>query len=89
MNDLENLKSIRKKQLKNNTWKELLKTDWRVIKHRDQLDKGITPDMTDEEYQQLLDHRQSIRDWCDNQCEAIENATTHEEVMNVDIIYRG
>ena len=37
-------------------------TDWLVIRHKDQLDLGITPSLTDEEYKQLLTDRQSARE---------------------------
>lgn len=38
------------------------KTDWKVTRHRDQLDIGITPSLTDEEYRVLLTKRQEWRD---------------------------
>jgi hypothetical protein len=37
-------------------------TDWQVMRHRDQLDAGATPSLTEEQYQQLLAQRQAARD---------------------------
>lgn len=37
-------------------------TDWKVIKHRDQIALGITPSLTDEQYQELLNNRQTWRE---------------------------
>jgi len=37
-------------------------TDWKVIRHRDQLADGITTSLTAQEYQDLLDERQVHRD---------------------------
>lgn len=41
--------------------KELAESDWKVIRHRDQVDAGLPTSITDEEYQQLLAQRQSWR----------------------------
>lgn len=40
----------------------LSQSDWKVIRHRDQIDAGATTSLTDEEYQQLLTDRQLWRD---------------------------
>jgi hypothetical protein len=40
----------------------LSSTDWQVMRHRDQLDAGATPSLTEEQYQQLLAQRQVARD---------------------------
>jgi len=42
--------------------KYLNDTDWKVIRHRDQLAAGATTSLTDTEYQQLLSDRQTVRD---------------------------
>ena len=39
----------------------LSSTDYKVIKYRDQLDMGITPDLTIYEYHDLLKQRQAAR----------------------------
>jgi hypothetical protein len=37
-------------------------TDWKMLRHSDQLALGITTSLTDEEYQELLTSRQSWRE---------------------------
>lgn len=37
-------------------------TDWKVSRHRDQIDNGISTSLTEEEYQALLLQRQTWRD---------------------------
>lgn len=41
--------------------KFLAETDYKVLKYRDQVDMGITPDMSLAEYQELLVKRQAAR----------------------------
>ena len=40
----------------------LKRTDFKVTRHRDQIALGITPSLTDEEYQELLTNRQAWRE---------------------------
>ena len=40
---------------------DLNNSDWKVIRHRDQVDAGIPTSLTDEEYQSLLAWRQERR----------------------------
>lgn len=40
----------------------LAQTDWKVMRHRDQLDAGVPTSMTNEEFQDLLVERQAARD---------------------------
>lgn len=40
----------------------LASTDYKVLKYRDQVDMGITPDLAVEEFQYLLEQRQQARD---------------------------
>lgn len=47
----------------NDSSKEFLKsTDWKVIRHRDQVEAGISTSLTTEEYQTLLADRQTARE---------------------------
>lgn len=39
----------------------LANTDWKVLRHRDQIELGITPSLSDVEYQELLLERQAAR----------------------------
>jgi len=47
----------------------LNETDWKVIRHRDQLEQDIDTSMTAGEYQNLLSERQSLRNTCDEEIE--------------------
>jgi hypothetical protein len=40
----------------------LTETDWKVIRHRDQIDAGLPTSMSAEEFTQLLNDRQAARD---------------------------
>ena len=42
--------------------RNLNRTDWKMIRHRDQLASGVATSLTDEEYQTLLTSRQSWRE---------------------------
>lgn len=43
---------------------ELLNADqWKILRHRDQLDAGGVTTLTDAEYKALLSYRQALRDW--------------------------
>lgn len=46
----------------NGARKELNDSDYKVIRHRDQLDSGIDTTLTSEEYDALLIERQALRD---------------------------
>ena len=37
--------------------------DWMTTRHRDQRDKGGPTTLTEEQYTQLLDYKQALRDW--------------------------
>jgi hypothetical protein len=38
-------------------------SDWMTTRHRDQKDKGGPTTLTEEQYLQLLDYKQALRDW--------------------------
>jgi len=40
----------------------LQESDWKVIRHRDQLAAGIVTSLTEQEYNDLLVERQTLRD---------------------------
>lgn len=54
VNDLEKSKSDARKLLAD--------TDWKVVRHRDQLDAKLATSLTEEEFTQLLKDRQTARD---------------------------
>lgn len=40
----------------------LVQTDWLVIRHRDQVDLGLETSLSDDEYRELLEKRQTARE---------------------------
>ena len=38
-------------------------TDWLVMRHRDEVDSGRGTTISETEYSELLEYRQSLRDW--------------------------
>jgi hypothetical protein len=42
---------------------KLQKSDWLVIRHRDQLELGFSPTLTQGQYELILAYRQALRDW--------------------------
>ncbi len=63
----------------------LSQTDWKVIRHRDQLAAGAATDLTDTEYQDLLAARQQVRD-TSTQLEGEVNAKLKvSTIMAVDL----
>lgn len=53
---------IEREAINNEALLYLDETDWKVIRHRDQLALGIQTSLTDEEYNAILAERQSKRD---------------------------
>lgn len=53
-------------------------TDWKVVRHRDQIDLNITPSLTNEEYITLLEQRQKARE------EVLNNDITKENLSTLD-----
>jgi len=41
-------------------------TDWLVLRHRDEIDKGVPTTLSAEQYQELLTYRQALRDLPEN-----------------------
>lgn len=40
-------------------------TDWLVLRHKDELDRGVITSLSNSEYQELLTYRQALRDFPD------------------------
>ena len=59
--------------------KKLQETDWVVVKC---MEKGLNPA---EEYPDVVEQRQKIRDWCDQKEEEINNAKTISELLEIDV----
>lgn len=61
--DIQDISSQKQQEEANQDLLRFLKdTDWKVLRHRDQVDSGSTTSLTDQEYQSLLLDRQAARD---------------------------
>lgn len=56
----------------------LNETDWKVVRHRDQIDLNTTPSLTNEEYITLLEQRQKARE------EVLNNDITNKNLSALD-----
>ena len=71
-----------------NTAKELLSsTDYKVLRHNDQVYLNIATTLSNEEYTALLQSRQAIRDWSNVKELEIQTQTTIDELELVEIDY--
>lgn len=69
------------KKIKQKAFNILSKTDWQVIRHRDQLHDSITTTLTSQEYDALLDSRQDIRDTSSALETEVLAATNRAEIL--------
>jgi hypothetical protein len=58
--DISNV--LQQKLINDRSLEFLRSTDWKIIRHRDQVDSGIDTSLSREEYEILLKDRQSARD---------------------------
>ena len=70
--DMELVARIQQEKIDQEAKKFLNETDWKVIRHRDQLDLGIETSLTNNEFIELLRQRQEAR----NRVMEINNATS-------------
>jgi len=63
----------------------LSQTDWKMIRHRDQVDASENTSLTNEEYQTLLLERQAVRNWSNNREGTIASLTSVHDVMTFTI----
>lgn len=84
---LEFLKSFVINLIKGRTFSVLHSTDWKIIRHRDQIDSGGGTSLTDQEYQDLLIDRENIRINSDIYEQQVNDATSIEQIKLIDIEY--
>ena len=77
--DLEALKQAYINTVRWQAFNELKKTDWVVVKC---MEKGL--DLA-EEYPDVVEQRQKIRNWCNQKEEEINNAKTISELLEIDV----
>jgi len=82
---IDDVKTSRKNEVRRIANAMLVETDWKCIRHRDQVDSLSGTSLTSEQYEALLDGRQKIRDWSNAQEALIDALTTIEEVVKYTI----
>ena len=78
-NDLKQLKQAFIDTVKWQANQSLKETDWIIVKCTE---LGKDPS---QEYPEVIEQRQAIRDWCNQKEEEINNASSIEELLQVDI----
>ena len=73
-------KDKRKKIMKRKAYYELVETDWKTFRHKDQIANSESAKLTDSEYLALLHERKIVRDKCDSKELMIDKASTKTEV---------
>jgi hypothetical protein len=85
--ELEILKSRLISKTKSHASKLLSATDYKVIRHRDQIELNVRTALTDLEYDNLLKDLNDLRNWSNAKEIEINNATTIAELENIDTEY--
>lgn len=71
------------KEFKVRATEELAKTDYKVLRHRDQVSASVTTSLTDAEYIQLCKDRQAIRDKSNSLETQVKVETTEAKILAV------
>lgn len=69
-------------QVKMEAYRKLLETDWIVVKCTE---LGKDPS---QEYPEVMEQRQAIRDWCNQKEEEINNVSYIDKLLQLDIKYK-
>jgi len=77
------LKANKIKEFNQHAKQELTKLDWKVLRHIEQKELQIQTSLTENEYQELLQNKRSIRDKVNNLETIINTTTTVEELTEV------
>ena len=82
-NDLDQLKQALIDTVKWQANQKLKETDWIVVKCTE---LGLNPS---DKYPEIVQQRQAIRDWSNQKEEEINTATSVDELLQLDIKYKG
>jgi len=82
---LDDAKGLIKNKVREVASASLTKTDWKMIRHRDQADAGVATSLTAEEYTDLLAERESIRGWSNKKESDIDLLTSVHDVMTFEV----
>lgn len=77
------LKTNKIKEFNQHAKQELRDLDWKVLRHIEQKELQIQTSLTENEYQELLQNKQSIRDKVNNLETIINTTTTIEELTEI------
>ncbi|MFW5804650.1 MAG: hypothetical protein ACOCWG_05420 [bacterium] len=78
--DVEKIKLQKIRLFNNHAKKELSNLDWKVLRHKEQQDLGISTSLTTQEYQELLQQKQTIRDKVNALETTVNNCLTIDEI---------
>ena len=82
-NDVDSLKAVLIDTVKWQAGLKLKETDWVVVKCTE---LGLNPS---DKYPEIVQQRQAIRDWSNQKEEEINTATSVDELLQLDIKYKG
>lgn len=60
-------------------------TDWKVLRHLDEVELGVETSFNNSEYMSLLNNRRSVRTWSNNKEISILGASSLYQVENIDL----
>ena len=85
--DLSDMKERKVDRVKKVTYSKLQESDWKVLRHRDQVAAGQGTSLTSQEYQDLLTERENIRIQSDDYEQQINDATSVDQINLISIEY--
>ncbi len=81
--NIEKMKDSYIAYIRTNARKILALSDCSVSRYRDEIEEGVTPTITSEEYTAELTHRRGLRTYIDERLSTVENATQMDDVMDI------
>jgi len=81
---LENTKLLKVALLKSDTSKKLAETDWKELRHYRQKYLAVTTSLTEEEFVDLLEEREAIRESSNTLETQINACTTIEQIEAIE-----
>lgn len=81
--NIEKMKEMYIAYIRTNARKILTLSDCLVSRYRDEIEEGVTPTITSEEYTAELTHRRGLRTYIDERLSTVANATQMNDVMDI------
>lgn len=85
MAELDDDKIFLKAKVHAKAYELLLPEDWKIIRHKEQIDAGAETTLTEQQYNDLLTARQSVRDWSNDKEAELDACETREAVSQVSL----